>query len=202
MELPDIYYYKPIYVETASGNKVCKQSVLSGAQNIILNGKNIVMEDCVVRGDLAGIRTGRHCVISQKTILHPPFKKFAKNGAYFPLHIGDHVFIGADSVICAGTIGTCVHIGRDCVIGEKSVLKDCCIIEDGTVIPPQSVVPAFAIYSGNPGRQIGEAPESMEDLMMEYTRSFYRHFKPVLDLEKATSAASAPNSARIWSTQQ
>jgi hypothetical protein len=109
MELPDVYYYKPIYVETvsvhaaralagslmpdlspfvwlfllffipqASGNKVCKQSILSGAQNIILNGKNIVMEDCVIRGDVANIRTGRHCVISQGAVLHPSFKKFAK----------------------------------------------------------------------------------------------------------------------------
>jgi dynactin-5 len=36
------------------------------------------MEDCVIRGDVANIRTGRHCVISQGAVLHPSFKKFAK----------------------------------------------------------------------------------------------------------------------------
>ncbi len=79
---------------------------------------------------------------------------------------------------------------------KRSILKDCCIIEDGTVIPPDTVVPAFAVMSGNPGRQVGEAPEAMEDLMTEYTRSFYRHFKPSLEQGKVTSSRDA--AVKIW----
>ena len=36
--------------------------------------------------------------------------------AFFPLHIGDHVFIEEDSIINAAQVGSYVHIGRNCVI--------------------------------------------------------------------------------------
>ena len=39
MELPDIPFNKAEYIETASGNRVSRGSVLCGSQNIILNGK-------------------------------------------------------------------------------------------------------------------------------------------------------------------
>uniref|UniRef100_A0A665WET8 DCTN5 n=1 Tax=Echeneis naucrates TaxID=173247 RepID=A0A665WET8_ECHNA len=39
MELSEILYNKAEYIETASGNKVSRQSVLCGSQNIVLNGK-------------------------------------------------------------------------------------------------------------------------------------------------------------------
>lgn len=39
MELPDMFYNQAEYIETASGNKVCRKSVLCGSQNIVLHGK-------------------------------------------------------------------------------------------------------------------------------------------------------------------
>ena len=36
--------------------------------------------------------------------------------AFFPLHIGDHVFIGEDSIVNAAQVGNYVHIGKNCVI--------------------------------------------------------------------------------------
>lgn len=36
--------------------------------------------------------------------------------AFFPLHIGDHVFIEEDCVVNAAQIGSYVHIGKNCVI--------------------------------------------------------------------------------------
>jgi dynactin-5 len=36
--------------------------------------------------------------------------------AFFPLHIGDHVFIGEDSIVNAAQVGSYVHIGKNCVI--------------------------------------------------------------------------------------
>eukprot|EP00062_Callorhinchus_milii_P019913 gi/632975049/ref/XP_007904011.1/ PREDICTED: dynactin subunit 5 [Callorhinchus milii] len=116
MELSEILYNKAEYIETASGNKVSRQSVLCGSQNIVLNGKTIVMNDCIIRGDLANVRVGRHCVIKSRSVIRPPFKKFSKGVAFFPLHIGDHVFIEEDCVVNAAQIGSYVHIGKNCVI--------------------------------------------------------------------------------------
>uniref|UniRef100_A0AAQ4PLX7 Dynactin subunit 5 n=2 Tax=Percomorphaceae TaxID=1489872 RepID=A0AAQ4PLX7_GASAC len=153
MELSEILYNKAEYIETASGNKVSRQSVLCGSQNIVLNGKTIVMNDCIIRGDLANVRVGRHCVVKSRSVIRPPFKKFSKGVAFFPLHIGDHVFIEEDCVVNAAQIGSYVHIGKNCVIGRRCVLKDCCKILDNTVLPPETVVPPFTVFSGCPGQR-------------------------------------------------
>lgn len=103
MELQDTYYNKSEYVETvcsfnftsynnfglhvgysinfvfqASGNKVSRQTVLCGSQNIVLHGKVIVQSDAIIRGDLANVKTGRFCIISKGSVIRPPFKKFSK----------------------------------------------------------------------------------------------------------------------------
>ncbi|XP_061938507.1 putative inorganic phosphate cotransporter isoform X4 [Apis cerana] len=78
MEPQDVYYSKAEYVETASGNKVSRQTVLCGSQNIVLHGKVIVQSDAIIRGDLANVRTGRYCIISKNAIIRPPFKKFSR----------------------------------------------------------------------------------------------------------------------------
>ncbi|KAK6170298.1 dynactin subunit 5 [Patella vulgata] len=179
MELQDLQYAHAEYIETASGNKVSRQSVLCGSQNIIINGKTIIMTDCMIRGDLANVRIGRNCVISEGAIIRPAFKKFSRGVAFFPLHIGDNVFIGEDSVVNAAQIGSFVHIGKNCVIGRRSVLKDCCAIADNTVLPPETVVPPFTYFEGSPGRFTTELPESTQELMINITVGFYEHFKPI-----------------------
>lgn len=51
------------------------------------------MKDCILRGDMHNIRTGRYCVVGERTIIRPSFKRFSKGLTFFPVHIGDHVFI-------------------------------------------------------------------------------------------------------------
>lgn len=43
MEPSDVFYNQQDYIETVSGNKVCKKSVLLGSQNIMLHGKVICL---------------------------------------------------------------------------------------------------------------------------------------------------------------
>ena len=68
-----IYFLFNIFPK-ASGNRVSRQSVLCGSQNIILNGKNVVQSEAIIRGDLSNVRIGRYCIISNKAIIRPPFK--------------------------------------------------------------------------------------------------------------------------------
>jgi len=179
MELSDQFYNKAEFIETASGNKVSRKSILCGSQNIILHGKTIIQSECVIRADLANVRAGRHCIISKRSVIRPPFKKFSKGVAFFPMHIGDYVYIAEDSVINAAQIGSYVYVGKNCVIGRRCVLKDCCMIADNTVLPPETVVPPFTIFSGSPGKCTGELPECAQDMMIDFTKSFYQHFTAV-----------------------
>jgi len=178
MELPDIPFNKAEYIETASGNRVSRHSVLCGSQNIVLNGKNIVQSEAIIRGDLANVRVGRHCVISSKAVIRPPFKKFSKGVAFFPLQIGDNEFIGEGSIVNAAVVSSYVYIGKNVVIGRRCVLKDCCYIEDNSVVPPETVVPTFTRFSGSPAKRTGELPENTQDIMMDFTKSYYAHFIP------------------------
>jgi dynactin-5 len=70
--------------------------VLCGSQNIVLNGKNLVQSEAIIRGDLANVRVGRNCVISSKAVIRPPFKKFSKGSVGIPLFCkqGANVMIG------------------------------------------------------------------------------------------------------------
>lgn len=201
IEVPDSFYSKDEYVETASGNKVSRQTVLCGSQNIVLQGKVIVQSGAIIRGDLANVRTGRYCVISQGAVVRPPFKQFSKGVAFFPLHIGDHVFIGESSILSAASIGSYVHIGKNVVVvslkkaifnweinrdltlqGRRCVLKDCCIIEDNAILPPETTVASFMRFKADGRMEGGQGsdfvPLMMQDLMIDFTKSYYEHFVP------------------------
>jgi len=179
MELPVVMYEKQEYIETASGNKVSRRSVLCGAHNIVLNGKTIIQSGAIVRGDLANIRVGRRCVISRNVVIRPAYKKITRGLTFFPQQIGDHVFIGEGSVISAQNIGSYVYIGKNCVIGRRAVLRDCCMIADNSIVSPETVVPSFAIYEGNPARYSRELPGPTQDIMVDHTNSYYQNFVPI-----------------------
>lgn len=55
-------------------------------------------------------------MVSRKSILSHHCSVPPCRVAFFPLHIGDHVFIEEDCVVNAAQIGSYVHIGKNCVI--------------------------------------------------------------------------------------
>ncbi|KAG1051820.1 hypothetical protein G6F43_005997 [Rhizopus delemar] len=158
MEAPIKYYNRSEYIETDTGNKVSRKSIICGSQNIILGGKTIIQTDCVIRGDLRRtggghavvIAIGRYCLLSQKSIIRPPYKTYKGIFSYYPMKIGDHVTIGEGSIVEAATIGSHVSIGKNCIIGRFAIIKDCCCILDNTIIAPNTVVPSFSVYGGSP----------------------------------------------------
>lgn len=40
--------------------------------------QTILMNDCIIRGDLANIRMGKYCIVGERTIVRPAYKKFSK----------------------------------------------------------------------------------------------------------------------------
>lgn len=71
--------------------------------------------------------------------------------SYYTVRIGDHVHIGAGSIVEAAVIGNHVDIGKGCVLGKLSVLKDCIRILDGSVVPHGAVLASGTIWAGSPG---------------------------------------------------
>lgn len=73
--------------------------------------------------------------------------------------MGDHVFVGENSVVEAATVGNHVHIGRDVVVGSMAILKDYVVVLDGAVVPAGMVVPSWSVVGGAPARVVGEVGE-------------------------------------------
>ncbi|KAF8545475.1 trimeric LpxA-like protein [Trichophaea hybrida] len=159
------------YIETDTGNKVSRKSNILGSQNIILGGKTIIQADCTIRGDLrrsgapgqhgnVAIAVGRYCFFARSSVLRPPGKT---HRGFYPMKLGDHVFIGEGAVVEAAMVGSFVHIGAGSVIGKFSIIKDCVRIEEGTVVAPNTVIPPFSRVAGRPGVVIEELPETAQD---------------------------------------
>jgi dynactin 5 len=86
------------------------------------------------------------------------------------MKIGDHVHVGANSVVEAAQIGNHVEIGKNCVIvslqfcavysladlviyqGKFTIIKDCAKVADNTFVPPNTVIPALSLFAGSPGK--------------------------------------------------
>jgi len=87
--MPDTEFYeKEAYFATASGNRVARSSVLCGAQNIRLQGKTIIREKTVLRGDLGNLTVGKFTYIGSNCTLRPCTKQFKAGVAFYPLSVG------------------------------------------------------------------------------------------------------------------
>ena len=130
-----------------TGNKVSRRATIAGPQNIVLGGKTIISSGAIIRGDLRRtgpghtvvIQLGRYCLLGEGCIMRfrpsqflsqlstnykrPPYKTFRGAFNYYPMKIGDHVHIGANSVIEAATIGNHVEIGKNCIIVRRIPLQ-------------------------------------------------------------------------------
>ncbi|XP_044735288.1 dynactin subunit 5-like [Chrysoperla carnea] len=168
IEIPDMHFNKNEYVETVSGNKISRQTVLCGSQNIILSGKVIVHDDVIIRGDITNIVTGRYCIIGRNSVL--------RGLGMFQLQIGCHVYIGADSIVNGAFVGSYVYIGNNVIIGQRCILKNCSMIADNTVLAPETTVQPYMRYEGSPAKCVGELSECMVDSMIEFTKNYYEHF--------------------------
>ncbi|PKX92229.1 dynactin subunit 5 [Aspergillus novofumigatus IBT 16806] len=161
------------YIETDTGNKISRRSQIHGTQHIILGGKTVIQADAVIRGDLyrssssstsstsqpstpsVAITIGRYSYISRQAVLRPPSRLHRGVHTFYPLKIGDHVFVGERAVVEAATVGNHVHIGREAVVGSMAILKDFAYVLDGAVVPAGMVVPSWCVVGGAPARIVG-----------------------------------------------
>lgn len=105
------------------------------------------------------ITVGRYSYISKSAILRPPSRLHRGIHSFYPLKIGDHVFVGEGAVVEAASLGNHVHIGKGAAIGSMAIIKEYAYVLDGAVVPPGMVVPSWCIVGGRPARIVGEVGE-------------------------------------------
>ncbi|KAM0720115.1 hypothetical protein Q7P37_004251 [Cladosporium fusiforme] len=169
---------KTEYIETDTGNKISRKAHIEGKPNIMLGGRTVIMAGVTMRGDLqrkaersadgsessdklsnTAITIGRGTIVSTDCVIRPPIRQSRGQMTYYPLRIGDNVFIGPGSHVASLSISSHVHIGAGCVLSPFSIIKENCRILPGTVVPPAMVVPPGSVVAGKPARVIGEVGE-------------------------------------------
>eukprot|EP00997_Jenningsia_sp_PLL12_P001405 NODE_1225_length_1228_cov_162.723494_g998_i0.p2 GENE.NODE_1225_length_1228_cov_162.723494_g998_i0~~NODE_1225_length_1228_cov_162.723494_g998_i0.p2 ORF type:complete len:114 (+),score=20.50 NODE_1225_length_1228_cov_162.723494_g998_i0:704-1045(+) len=99
---------------------------------------------------------GRYCVVDECAVLRPQAKRSSKSGyGYFPLTVGDYVYIGKNCIVEASSVGSHVVVGDNCVLGKWSTLRDCVRVLPNSVLPGDIVVPPFSVVGGNPAVVVG-----------------------------------------------
>jgi dynactin-5 len=176
MEQEKVTYVKKDFLETHTGNKVNRKATVRGTQNIHLNGKCIISTGVMIRGELAPVKIGKNTIIRENVILRPSYKRAKGHLKYVTMNIGDHVYIGENSIICATKIGNCVYIGKNCIISHRCTLRDYSRVEDNTVLVPDTEVPSFTSYAGHPGTYQADLPDSSIFIQTEFTQTYYNKF--------------------------
>lgn len=127
-------------------------------------------------GSSVAVSVGRYTYLSRGCLLRPPSRLHRGVHSFFPLKIGEHVFIGENTVVEAASVGNHVHVGRDAVVGSMAILKDYVVVLDGAVVPAGMVVPSFCVVGGQPARIVGEVGEGygMEGAEGGLARERYR----------------------------
>ncbi|CAO2651839.1 Nn.00g001220.m01.CDS01 [Neocucurbitaria sp. VM-36] len=163
------------YIETDSGNKVSRRAAITGTANITLGGRTVIMADVQLRGDLhptrsvpsqsgkevtpTSISIGRCTVISTGSIIKPPSRISRGQVHYYPMKIGDNVFVGPNCTIQAINISSHIHIGEKVVINPFVIIKENVKILPNTVIPANMVIASGSVVGGRPARIVGEVGE-------------------------------------------
>lgn len=151
-----------------------------GTDNIMIEGKAIILPGAILRGDLAVVQMGEYVIVKEDVIIRPTYAKGEnqKRLKYTKQKFGNCVVIERGSIVSALRVGSNVHIGKNCVIGHRCIIKDNCKILDGSILPPDTIVPPFTVFGGRPATFVGELPESYDKIQAEHAISFYKNFRP------------------------
>lgn len=105
------------------------------------------------------VTVGRYSYISKGAILRPPSRLHRGVHSFYPLKIGDHVFVGERAVVEAASLGNHVQIGARASVGSMAIIKDFACVLDDAAVPPGMVVPSWCVVGGRPARIVGEVGE-------------------------------------------
>ena len=104
MEPIAIQYISSTYVYTKQHCKISRSSKITGSQNLVTKGKDIIQKGVVLRGDLASIHIGMYVILRENCMIKPTFNFDTKKKGrkeFSQCVIGDNVYIDTGTVVCA-----------------------------------------------------------------------------------------------------
>ncbi|GMM52995.1 hypothetical protein DASB73_039580 [Starmerella bacillaris] len=165
-------------------NYISPDACIKEAKYIITQGHSSIASGAQVLGDRNNgkpvISLGKYTVLAENCCLSPSLRvaesslssgnssstsadiSGTKSGKFYPVKIGDYVYIGARSVISAANVGSHVLIGSDCVVKDMAVIGDGCVLMPGTVVEPYQKIGSYQILEKNGLREMDSGIECID----------------------------------------
>jgi dynactin-5 len=169
-------YEEKDYILTSQKSRISRDALIFGIERIRIKGKSIVKPDAVLRGDLASVYIGKYCVIEEGAVIRPHSKRSSKGFGYFPITLGDHVYVGESSIVEAASVGSSVVIGSRAVVGKRCQLRDGCHVLPDAVVAPETLVPPFTVFGGNPATMVCRLHDNITADFKAFTVQYYANF--------------------------
>jgi dynactin-5 len=151
-------YYAPVqhfnpadYIQTSTGNKISRQASIVNPNKLeIPSGKVILLPGSKIDCENEKIILNKYVFVSENSSLVPSsITSSTGETKYVPMTVGSHTFIGRNSKIEAGAIGSGCWIGDNVIIGQRAILKDYVHVESNTIIPSDTCIPPFCCVSSS-----------------------------------------------------
>lgn len=138
---------------------VAPGAVLIG--DVTLGEGSSVWYNAVLRGDVCGIRVGKHSNIQDNSTVHTASERMSGKEGGIPAVIGDYVTVGHGCVIHACTIEDYCLIGMGATVLDGAVVGRGSVIGAGSVVTKGTVIPPFSVAVGIPARVVKTLDEKV-----------------------------------------
>jgi len=75
MEAQLITFDEAAYFITSKKNKISKSTMIKGTDNILIEGKAVILAGTILRGDLAVVEMGEYVIIKEDVVVRPTYAK-------------------------------------------------------------------------------------------------------------------------------
>jgi carbonic anhydrase/acetyltransferase-like protein (isoleucine patch superfamily) len=154
--------YKDRFPRLGQGAFVAPDATLIGA--VTLGEDASVFFQSVLRADINEIRIGARTNLQDQTVIHLA----SDRGTY----IGDDVSVGHRVILHACTVGDRVLVGMGSILMDHVVIGEDSIIGAGTLIPKGKTFPPRSLIVGSPARLVRELTQEEVDSIAKLAKKY------------------------------
>ncbi len=157
-----------IHVEPTVGptNFIAENAAVIG--DVHLGIHSSVWFSATIRGDVHRIRIGDRSNVQDNAVVHVTNRTA-------PTSIGDNVTIGHSAIVHGCTIGNRVLVGMGAILLDHVVVGEDTIIGAGTLITSGKAIPPRSLVIGSPGKVVRQLTDEEVASIMNYADNYVKY---------------------------
>lgn len=125
--------------------------------------------NCVLRGDVSGIKVGRKTNIQDGCVLHG-----GERPINLDVEVGNYVTVGHKAILHGCKINDFAFIGMGAIILNRAVIGEGAIIGAGSLVPEGREIPANVLAIGVPAKIVRGVTGEEKQRVMDINEAYYQ----------------------------